>query len=107
MVKLKFMKLIINCSFFIENFQAVSISGGVRDLQPIVNVRFWSTETYQTRSFNDYIFYSLKEDIKKRIIVNELNGSSWHFNRFLYLNVKVFSGLDLFTRWQQKQQQYR
>ena len=30
---------------------------------PILNVRYLSTEPYKTTYFNDFVFFSLKEDI--------------------------------------------
>ena len=56
---------------------------------PIINSRYWSTESYRTRYFNDHIFFSLKENIEKRVIANGMSGSSWQFRRFLHLNLSV------------------
>ena len=58
------------------------------NLRPIVNTRYWTTEPFKTRYFNDYIFYGLGESILKRVIVNGISGSSWQFRRFIYLNLK-------------------
>ena len=56
---------------------------------PIINSRYWSTEPNRTRYFNDHIFFSLKENIEKRVIANGMSGSSWQFRRFLHLNLSV------------------
>ena len=60
------------------------------NLRPIVNTRYWTTEPFKTTNFNDYIFYSLRENILKRVIVNGMSGNSWRFRRFIYLNLKTF-----------------
>ena len=73
------------CSFTIQNTQN-SIN---TDLHPLINTRYWTTETYDSIYFNDFIFYSLKNDILKRVMVNQMSGSSWYFKRFLHLAVKV------------------
>ena len=81
------------CSFTIENVQnALS-----PHLQFLTNNRYWTTETYDAIYFNDFIFFSLKTDILKRVIINRLSGSSWYFRRFLNLAVKVLDteGLDI------------
>ena len=36
--------------------------------------------------FNDFVFFSLRDDISKRIISNGMNVSSWTFSKFMYLN---------------------
>ena len=57
----------------------------------VVNTRYWTTERFKTNYFNDYIFYSLRENILKRVIVNGMSGSSWRFRRFIYLNLKTLN----------------
>ena len=59
----------------------------------IVNSRYWSTEVYQTKSFNDYTFFNLRKEILKRVINNGMTGSSWHFNLFLYVNVNILDSV--------------
>ena len=60
------------------------------DLEPLLNTRYCTTETYDSIYFNDFIFNALRqEDILKRIIRNNMSGSSWYFKRFLYLAVKT------------------
>ena len=54
-----------------------------------MNTHYWTTETYDSIYFNDFIFYSLKSDILKRVIVNQMSGSSWYFKRFLHLALKI------------------
>ena len=74
------------CSFNIENTQ-----NSIRpDLQPLLNTRYCTTETYDSIYFNDFIFYALRQDILKRVIIN--SGSSWYFKRFVYLVVKILDG---------------
>ena len=47
---------------------------------------------YQTKSFNDFIYFDLRESILKRVINNGLTFSSWNFNNsFLYINVKILN----------------
>ena len=41
---------VIKCSLLIENVQPLLIDGS----PPILNIRYWPTEHYQTRSFNYY-----------------------------------------------------
>ena len=60
------------CSFTIENTQ----NGSSADLQALTDIRYWTTETYDSIYFNDFILYSLKADILKRVIVNQMSGSS-------------------------------
>ena len=54
------MKL-IKSSFVIENIQQAM----PENLRPIMNTRFWTTDAYKTRYFNDFYF-----------IVNGVSGSS-------------------------------
>ena len=73
------------CSFTIENTQ-----NSIRaDLQPLLNMPYWTTETYDSIYFNYFIFHALKLDILKRVINNQMSGSSWYFKRFLHLAVKI------------------
>ena len=58
-------------------------------MQPLINTRYWTTETYDSIYFNDFIFYSLKNDILKRVMVNQMSGSSLYFKPFLHLAVKA------------------
>ena len=76
------------CSFNIENTQNSNRS----DLQPLLNTRYWTTETYDSIYFNDFTLYALRQDILKRVIINTMSGSSWYFKRFVYLEVKILDG---------------
>ena len=78
-------KKCFKCSFTIENTQ-----NSIRnDLLPLNNTRYWTTETYDSIYFNDFILHSLRSDILKRVIVNQMSGSSWYFKRFLSLALKI------------------
>ena len=75
------------CSFYIENKQ----NSVTNNLASLADTRYWSTETYDGEYFNDFILFDLKQDILKRVIVNDMSGSAWYFKRFLYLAVKVLN----------------
>ena len=73
------------CSFTIENTQ-----NSIRThLIPLTNKRYWTTETYNSIYFNDFILHSLRSDILKRVIANQMSDSSWYFKRFLSLVLKT------------------
>ena len=79
------------CSFTIENTQ-----NSIRpDLQALTNTRYWTTETYDSIYLNDFILHSLRSDILKRVIVNQMSGSSWYFKHFLNLALKVLDSTEL------------
>ena len=86
--------IVIKCGFSIENFQP----GPVENVLPIINTRYLSTEPYRTKYFNDYIFFSPKENLLKRVIANGMSGSSWHFHKFVYVNLKVSEEVTSFMR---------
>ena len=46
---------IIKCDFSLEKMQPSPFENGAS----IVNSRHWSTDSYQTKSFNDYIYLSV------------------------------------------------
>ena len=73
--------------FSIENIQTALLSSP--DIVDIKSFRYWSTNVYKGVHFNDFIVSEIRNDILKRVINNNLTGSSWHFNRFHYLNLKV------------------
>ena len=73
--------------FAIENIQ--SAPEQFADTTDIKSLRYWSTNVYKSVYFNDFVVTKIRNDILKRVINNKLNGSSWHFNRFSYLNLKV------------------
>ena len=60
------------CVFSLENVQPTPFENE----EPIVNSQYWSTDQFQTKSFNDYISFSLREGILKRFINNGMTGSS-------------------------------
>ena len=62
----------IRCGFSLENMKAPLTDHDVL----LTNSRYWSTEPVQTKSFNDFLFFSLRESILKRVINNRLTGSS-------------------------------
>ena len=78
---------LIRCGFSLENIQPVLDSYN----EPLKNTRYWSTDPIEAKSFNDFVYFNVRESILKRVINNGLTGSSWHFNRFVYINVKTFS----------------
>ena len=84
----------IRNGFSLENMQAPLTDDDV----PLTNSRYWSTKPIQTNSFNDFVFFSLRESILKRVINNGLTGSSWFFKHFLYINVKTIKVSDQFIR---------
>ena len=68
-------------SFTIENTQ-----NSIRpDLQALTNTRYLTTEIYSSIYFNDFILHSLRSDILKRVIVNQMSDSSWYFKRFFQI----------------------
>ena len=79
--------VLIRAGFSIENVQQV-----LNDyLEPLVQTRYWSTEPLQTKSFNDFISFKIRESMLRRVINNKLSGSAWNFNKFNYLNIKIVS----------------
>ena len=78
-------ELIVKSSFSIQNYQPPPED--MNNVRGLYDERLWSTPTYFGNFFNDFIKSSLKNDIKKRIIVNGRTGSSWRFNRFQSVSV--------------------
>ena len=78
---------LIRCGFSIEHLQPTLDNYN----EPLKNTRYWSTEPIETKSFNDFVYFNIRESILKRVINNGLTGSSWRFNRFVYINIKTFS----------------
>ena len=58
--------MLLKCGFLIENIQQPV----QKNLRPIGNTRYWTTDPLKTTYFNDYIFHSLRENILKKVIVN-------------------------------------
>ena len=83
--------LIIKCNFSLDNVEPFPSQNEAL----IVNSRYWSTKAYHAKLFNDYIYFNLGEGILKRVINNGSTSSSWHFNRFLYFNVKILDSVSL------------
>ena len=83
--KLKNQKIFCNLNFPVSAFSVT-----------LQNLRYWSTEATQTKSFNDFVFCSIRESVLKRVINNRLTGSSWHFNHFLYINIRTVKVTDQF-----------
>ena len=79
--------MLIRAGFSIENVQQA-----LNDYsEPLAQTRYWSTEPLQTKSFNDFISFKIRESILRRVINNKLSGSAWNFNKFNYLNIKIVS----------------
>ena len=80
----------VRSGFSLENIQPVLDQYN----EPLKNSRYWTTDPIQTKSFNDFVYFNIRESILKRVINNGLTGSSWHFNRFLYVNIKTLQMTD-------------
>ena len=78
-------EFLIRSEFSLENIQSTVVDFD----EPLKNSRYWTTDPIQTKSFNEYVYFIIRESILKRVINNGLTGSSWHFNRFLYINIKT------------------
>ena len=76
------------CSFTIQNQQ----KSPIENAPPSFDLRYWSTSIHESVFFNDFIFFSLKTEILNRVIQNGLSGSSWYFNKFTSLSLKVLEG---------------
>ena len=85
---------LVRCGFSLENVQPKLDNYD----EPLKNSRYWSTEPIQTKSFNDFVYFNIRESILKRVISNGLTGSSWHFNKFHYINVKILQVDDQIKR---------
>ena len=77
----------IRCDFSLENIQPTPLKTGVS----IGNLRYWSTEVYAMKYFNNYLLFSLKKDTKKTILANDQSSNSWRFHRFIYLHLKIYT----------------
>ena len=78
---------LIRGGFSIEHFQPTLDNYN----EPLKNIRYWSTEPIESKSFNDFVYFNIRESVLKRVIKNGMTGSSWRFNRFVYINIKTFS----------------
>ena len=75
--------------FAIENIQ--DAPSGIDNTADIKTLRYWSTNVYRAVYFNEFVANGIRNDILKRVINNRLTGSSWYFNKFSHLNIKVLS----------------
>ena len=73
--------------FAIENKQ--DSPEGTENTADIKTLRYWTTNVYRVIYFNSFVAAGIRHDILRRVINNRLSGSSWYFNRFSHLNVKV------------------
>ena len=89
-----------NVEFFIRSgFSLENVQSALDEYnEPLKNSRYWTTDPIQTKSFNDFVYFTIRESILKRVINNGLTGSSWHFNRFLYINIKIIQVNDQLIR---------
>ena len=89
-----------NVEFFIRSgFSLENVQSALDEYnESLKNSRYWTTDPIQTKSFNDFVYFTIRESILKRVINNGLTGSSWHFNRFLYINIKIMQVNDQLIR---------
>ena len=81
-------KVIFKADFSIENIQNAPLTLPT-SFSDITNTRYWTTNVYKGVYFNDFIISEIRSNILKRVIINNLTGSSWYFNRFKHLSIKV------------------
>ena len=86
--------VLIRAGFSIENIQQALDNY----TEPLTQSKYWSTDPIQTKSFNDFVFFKIRESILKRVINNRLSGSAWNFHKFNYINVKVLKTTELLLR---------
>ena len=86
--------VLIRAGFSIENIQQALDNY----TEPLTQSRYWSTEPIQTKSFNDFVYFKIRESILKRVINNRLSGSAWNFHKFNYINVKILKTTHLLMR---------
>ena len=85
---------LIRSGFSLENIQSAVVDFD----EPLKNSRYWTTDPIQTKSFNEYVYFTIRESILKRVINNGLTESSWHLNKFLYINIKTMKINDQLIR---------
>ena len=78
---------LIRCGFSLQNIQSSS-EGFVT---PLRSSRYWSTNPIQSKSFNDFILFNIRDSVLTKVINNGLTGSSWRLERFNYVNFKTAS----------------
>ena len=86
--------VLIRAGFSIENIQQALDNY----TEPLTQSRYWSTEPIQTKSFNYFVFFKIKDSILMRVIYNRLTGSAWTFHKFNYINVKILKTVDQVIR---------
>ena len=64
--------VMIKCGFSLEDIQPAPTEHNIH----ILNVGYWITEPYKTTFFNDFIFFSFKENFLKTVVSNGMSGSS-------------------------------
>ena len=79
--------VLLRAGFSIENVQQALDNYS----EPLFVTKYWTTEPIQTKSFNDFVLFKIREGILKRVINNKLSGSAWNFNKFNYINVKILN----------------
>ena len=66
--------VLFNGDFSIENIQTAPLNSP--DIADIKSLCYWSTDVYKGVYFNDFIISEIRNDILKRVINNNLSGSS-------------------------------
>ena len=64
------------------------------DEHVLTDKRVWLRNVYCFKYFNEFVIGEIKDEVIKRVIVNEQSGSSWFFKCFNRLNVIVVSLLN-------------
>ena len=52
------------------------------DIIQLESRRIWLTDVYVCKFFYSFVKGEIKNDLMKRVTVNEMNDSSWRFKRF-------------------------
>ena len=78
-------ELIVKSTINIQNYQPPL--GDLNNVRGLYDQRAWSTPVCFGNFFNDFVKTSLKNDIKKKIILNARTRSSWRFDRFQSVSV--------------------
>ena len=86
--------VLLRAGFSIENVQQALDNYS----EPLFVTKYWTTDPIQTKSFNDFVLFKIREGILKRVINNKLSGSAWNFNKFNYINVKILNVSDQMMR---------
>ena len=86
--------VLIRAGFSIENIQQALDNY----TELLTQSRYWSSEPIQTKFFNDFVYFKIREAILKRVINNRMTGSAWSFHKFNYINVKILKATDQVVR---------